>query len=126
MTVEHWRRDSSARPHLTKHTCRLRRLSYTPAAMAGDLLPMTQVGVERLKSELKQLKTVERAKNVRDIEEARAHGDLLENAIARSEVIDVTKFSGDKVMFGATVTISDEETGKEIKYRLVGELEADL
>ncbi len=108
---------------------------------------MTLAGVERLKAELKQLKTVERAKNVRDIEEARAHGDLSENAeyhaakdkqgqldgrmrfiedaIARAEVIDVTKFSGDVVKFGATVTIADDD-GNEVTYRLVGELEADL
>jgi transcription elongation factor GreA len=116
--------------------------------MAGDRLPMTLGGVERLKAELKQLKTVERAKNVRDIEEARAHGDLsenaeyhaakekqgqldgrmrfLEDAIARAEVIDVTKLSGEIVKFGATVTLSDEESGNEVKYRIVGELEADL
>ncbi len=109
---------------------------------------MTLGGVAKLKQELKQLKTVERSKNVRDIEEARAHGDLSENAeyhaakdkqgqiegrtrfiediIARAEVIDVRKFSGDQVKFGATVTLSDEETGNQVKYRIVGEFEADL
>jgi len=109
---------------------------------------MTLGGVAKLKQELKQLKTVERPKNVRDIEEARAHGDLsenaeyhaakerqghiegrmrfLEDAIARAEVIDVRKFEGGKIKFGATVTLSDEETGNEVKYRIVGELEADL
>ena len=109
---------------------------------------MTLSGVARLKAELKHLKTVERGKNVRDIEEARAHGDLsenaeyhaakdkqgqldgrmrfLEDAIARSEVIDIAKFSGDQVKFGATVTLSDEDNGNEVKYRIVGEMEADL
>jgi transcription elongation factor GreA len=109
---------------------------------------MTLAGAARLKQELKQLKTVERTKNVRDIEEARAHGDLSENAeyhaakdkqgqiegrtrfiediIARAEVIDVRKFDGDQVKFGATVTLSDEETGNQVKYRIVGEFEADL
>jgi len=116
--------------------------------MPGDRLPMTLAGVAKLKHELKQLKTVERPKNVRDIEEARAHGDLSENAeyhaakdkqgqiegrtrfiediIARAEVIDVRKFDGDQVKFGATVTLSDEETGNQVKYRIVGEFEADL
>jgi len=109
---------------------------------------MTLGGVAKLKQELKQLKTVERAKNVRDIEEARAHGDLSENAeyhaakdkqgqiegrtrfiediIARAEIIDIGKFRGDQVKFGATVTLSDEETGNQVKYRIVGEFEADL
>jgi transcription elongation factor GreA len=116
--------------------------------MSNDRLPMTLGGVSKLKRELKQIKTVDRPKNVRDIEEARAHGDLsenaeyhaakdkqgqlegrirfLEDAIARAEIIDVAKFSGDQVKFGATVTLSDEETGNQVKYRIVGEHEADL
>jgi transcription elongation factor GreA len=116
--------------------------------MASDRLPMTLSGVAKLKRELKQIKTVDRPKNVRDIEEARAHGDLSENAeyhaakdkqgqlegrtrfiediIARAEIIDVTKFSGDQVKFGATVTLADEESGNKVKYRIVGEHEADL
>jgi transcription elongation factor GreA len=109
---------------------------------------MTPSGLRRLKDELKQLQTVERIKISREIEVARAHGDLKENAeyhaakekqghiegrimdingwIARAEVIDVTKIKGDKVVFGATVVMSDVETDKEVTYRIVGELEADL
>jgi len=85
---------------------------------------------------------------VKDIEEARAHGDLSENAeyhaakerqshiagriaqvedwMARAEVIDVSKIAGEKVVFGATVTLADVETDKKVTYRIVGELEADL
>jgi transcription elongation factor GreA len=109
---------------------------------------MTLSGVNRLKEELKRLKSVDRPKNVRDIEEARAHGDLsenaeyhaakerqsfldgrmklLEDAIARSEVIDVSKFEGDQIRFGATVKLSDADSGAEVQYRIVGELEADI
>ena len=94
-------------------------------------IPMTAAGKAKLHAEIKQIKHVDRPKNVRDIEEARAHGDLSENAeysaakdkqshiagrlatledwIARAEVIDVSKLSGDKVVFGATVTLLDEE-----------------
>lgn len=116
--------------------------------MMGDKIPMTRAGKAKLIAELKHLKTVERPKNVRDIEEARAHGDLSENAefhaakdrqshiegrmqviedwIARADVIDVSKLSGDKVVFGATVTLSDLETEKKMRFRIVGELEGDL
>jgi transcription elongation factor GreA len=111
-------------------------------------VPMTKIGLEKLKDELKKLKTVDRPQNVKDIEEARAHGDISENAefaaakerqshiagrmqqiedwIARAEVVDVAKLSGDRVVFGATVTLSDPDTDKKVKYRIVGELEADL
>jgi transcription elongation factor GreA len=116
--------------------------------MASDTIPMTASGLRKLKEELKQLKSVERGKISKEIEVARAHGDLKENAeyhaakekqshiegriidieswIARAEVIDVSKLSGDKVVFGATVVLVDPETDKEVSYRLVGELEADL
>ena len=111
-------------------------------------IPITASGLRRLKEELKQLQTVERLKISREIEVARAHGDLRENAeyhaakekqshiegrilslndwIARAEVIDVSKLSGDKVVFGATVKLLDVETDKEVTYTLVGELEADI
>ena len=111
-------------------------------------IPITATGLRRLKEELKQLQTVERGKISREIEVARAHGDLRENAeyhaakekqshvegrilslndwIARAEVIDVSKLSGDKVVFGATVKLLDVETDKEVTYTLVGELEADI
>ena len=111
-------------------------------------IPITASGLRRLKEELKQLQGVERAKISKEIEVARGHGDLRENAeyhaakekqshiegrilnlndwIARAEVIDVSKLSGDKVVFGATVKLLDVETDKEVTYRLVGELEADI
>ena len=111
-------------------------------------IPITASGLRRLKEELKQLQTVERVKISKEIEVARAHGDLRENAeyhaakekqshiegrilnlndwIARAEVIDVSKLSGDKVVFGATVKLVDAESDKEVTYTLVGELEADI
>jgi transcription elongation factor GreA len=108
---------------------------------------MTKGGLLRLKQELKRLKNVERPKIVKEIAEARSHGDLSENAeyhaakekqshvegriaqvehwIATAEVIDVTKHQGDRVVFGATVTL-ESDSGDEVTYRIVGELEADL
>ena len=116
--------------------------------MSGARIPITASGLRRLKEELKQLQTVERLKISREIEVARGHGDLRENAeyhaakekqshiegrinslndwIARAEVVDVSKLSGDKVVFGATVKLLDVETDKEVTYTLVGELEADI
>lgn len=116
--------------------------------MADNRIPMTPLGLARLKDELKRLKAFERPKIVKEIAEARSHGDLSENAeyhaakdkqshlegriiqvedwIARAEVIDVSKLSGDRVVFGATVTLADTDSGDEVKYRVVGELEADL
>ena len=115
----------------------------------SERVPMTKGGLVRLKEELKRLKAVERPKIVKEIAEARAHGDLSENAeyhaakekqshiegriiqvetwIASAEVIDVSKHAGsDRVIFGATVTLEDGESGDQVKYRIVGELEADL
>jgi len=114
----------------------------------SEKIPMTRSGQQKLMDELKRLKTVERPSIVREIEEARAHGDLSENAeykfakekqghiegriqqvedwLARAEVIDVSRLSGDKVVFGATVTLLDVDTEKTVKYRIVGEVEADL
>jgi transcription elongation factor GreA len=111
-------------------------------------VPMTKGGLERLKAELKKLKAVDRPRIVKEIAEARSHGDISENAeyhaakekqshlegriaqvehwIASAEVIDVSKHAGDKVVFGATVTLADVEGGDEVRYRIVGELEADL
>jgi len=111
-------------------------------------IPITASGLRRLKEELKQLQTVERLKISKEIEVAHGHGDLRENAeyhaakekqshiegrilslndwIARAEVIDVAKLSGDKVVFGATVKLLDVETDREVTYTLVGELEADI
>jgi transcription elongation factor GreA len=114
----------------------------------SDRVPMTKSGLVRLKDELKRLKVIERPKIVKEIAEARAHGDISENAeyhaakekqshiegrilqvehwIASAEVIDVTKHAGDRVIFGATVTLEDTDAGDEVRYRIVGELEADL
>jgi transcription elongation factor GreA len=110
--------------------------------------PMTPRGVQALKDELKRLREVERPKNVRDIEEARAHGDLKENAeyhaakerqgfiegrsreleaiIAQADVIDPAKLSGSKVVFGATVKLADTDSGDEVTYTIVGDYEADI
>ena len=110
--------------------------------------PMTPRGQQNMKDELKRLREVERPKNVRDIEEARAHGDLKENAeyhaakekqsfiegrsreieavLAQAEVIDPAKLSGSKVVFGATVKLVDTDSGDETKYTIVGDYEADI
>jgi transcription elongation factor GreA len=114
----------------------------------ADRIPMTPRGLRWLREELKQLREVERPKNVQDIEEARAHGDLRENAefaaakerqafiegrtreiegtIALSEVIDPSKLSGTRVVFGATVRLADTDTGDEVTYTIVGDHEADI
>jgi transcription elongation factor GreA len=111
-------------------------------------VPLTKRGAEKLQAELQQLKTVERPRIIQAIAEARAHGDLSENAedhaakeqqslnegrineledtLARSEVIDVSKLSGKNVMFGATVKLVDEDTDEEKTYQIVGEAEADV
>lgn len=111
--------------------------------------PMTPAGFKKLQEELRQLQSVERPKVAAEIETARAHGDLRENAeyhaakekqghiegrimdlngwIAGAEIIDVSKQKGsDQVLFGATVDLADTETSKRVNYRIVGELEADL
>ena len=114
----------------------------------SDREPMTITGYQRLKDELKDLKSVQRPAISAAIEEARAHGDLKENAeyhaakekqsfiegrikeveskLALAEVIDPTSLSGDKVVFGATVTVVDGETGEPARYQIVGLDEADL
>ena len=114
--------------------------------MASDKVPMLAEGHRKLEAELRQLKTVERPAVIDAIEEARAHGDLSENAeyhaakerqgqieamiadmedrLSRAMVIDPTTLSGDKVVFGATVTLLDEEE-KQVRYQLVGQIEAD-
>jgi len=112
-----------------------------------DKIPMTEAGYSVLEAELKQRQQVERPRIIQAIADARAHGDLSENAeyhaakeqqshnegriaeledkIARAEVIDVSKLSGDTVKFGATVTLIDEDTEKKAVWQLVGEPEAD-
>ena len=114
--------------------------------MASDKVPMLAEGHRALSDEVKRLKTVERPAVIDAIEEARAHGDLSENAeyhaakerqghieasiadiedrLSRALIIDPTSLSGDKVVFGATVSLVDEDD-KEVRYQLVGQQEAD-
>jgi len=109
---------------------------------------MTKKGHQMLHDELERLRTVERPKNVKDIEEARGHGDLSENAeyhaakerqgfiegriqeiqgkLANAQVIDTSNLSNEKVVFGATVLLLDMETEEEKRYTLVGTDESDL
>src|SRR5437016_7423219 len=113
----------------------------------ADKYPMTRRGLTVLKDDLKKAKEVERPRIVRAIEEARAHGDLSENAeysaakeaqafnegrikelegtIALANVIDPSKLSGAKVVFGATVLLTDGDSGERVTYAIVGECEAD-
>jgi transcription elongation factor GreA len=113
-----------------------------------EKVPMTAEGHAAMLDEVKRLKSVERPKIIKAISEARAHGDLSENAeyhaakeqqgmnearvaeledrLSRAEVIDVSRLSGDTVTFGATVRLIDEDTDGEVTYRIVGEYEADL
>jgi transcription elongation factor GreA len=109
---------------------------------------MTAEGLEPLKAELQQLKTVDRHAVIKQIAEAREHGDLSENAeyhaarerqsfiegriselediVSRADVIDVSKLSGKTVRFGASVTVADVDSDEEITYQIVGPYEADL
>ncbi|WDJ91995.1 transcription elongation factor GreA [Xanthomonas campestris] len=110
---------------------------------------MTAKGAQRLREELDQLKSVKRPAVINAIAEARAHGDLKENAeyhaareqqsfiegrikqlegeLSHAEIIDITKLSaGNKIVFGATVTLADTETDEEKRYQIVGDLEAEI
>jgi transcription elongation factor GreA len=115
--------------------------------MAEESFPITPAGLERLRVELKRIKEIDRPENVRDIEVAREHGDLRENAeyhaakerqgtlegrmrflehrLGHAEVIDPATLKSDKVAFGATVTVLDLDTDEELQYIIVGEDEAD-
>jgi transcription elongation factor GreA len=111
--------------------------------------PLTQAGADRLREEMAHLKKTVRPRIIADIAEARAHGDLkenaeyhaareqqgftegriqrLESALSLGQIIDVTKLNpGGKVVFGATVTVADEETGDETRYQIVGDLESEI
>ena len=111
--------------------------------------PLTRKGADRLREELAKLKKDDRPKVIAAIAEARAHGDLKENAeyhaareqqgfiegriqllestISHAQIIDIEKLNpGEKVVFGATVTLSDEETAEETTYQIVGDVEADI
>ena len=110
---------------------------------------MTKQGNERLRNELERLKSVDRPRIISAIAEARAHGDLKENAeyhaardmqgftegrikeleaaLSYADVIDISKLNaGKKIVFGATVDLADEDTGEEVSYQIVGDLEADI
>lgn len=112
-----------------------------------DKVPMTPNGHAALELELKQRQSVDRPRIIEQIAEARSHGDLSENAeyhaakeeqshnegriaeledkLARADIIDVSKLSGDTIKFGATVTLIDEDTEKKAVWQIVGETEAD-
>ena len=112
-----------------------------------EKLPITAAGLTALEDELKQRQSVERPRIIEAIAEARSHGDLSENAeyhaakeaqshnegriaeledkLARADIIDVSKLSGDTIKFGATVTLIDEDTEKKAVWQIVGEPEAD-
>ncbi len=114
----------------------------------ADNVPMTSAGHAALKEKLRLMKTVERPKAIKDLAEARSHGDLSENAeydaardkagfleaqiaafearLSRAQVIDTSKLSGDKVVFGATVTIEDADTEAKQTWTIVGDDEASL
>ena len=116
-----------------------------------DKTPLTQTGADALRDELKRLKKTERPRIVAAIEEARAHGDLKENAeyhaakeeqgfnegrineieskLATAQIIDVARAGAQangRVIFGATLELADEDTGEELTYQIVGEDEADI
>jgi len=113
-----------------------------------EKVPMTAIGYAALNDELKQRQSVDRPRIIEHIAEARSHGDLSENAeyhaakeeqshnegriaeledkLARADIIDITKLSGDTIKFGATVTLVDEDTEKKVVYQIVGEVEADI
>lgn len=111
--------------------------------------PMTTQGAQRLRQELENLKGVKRPEVIAAIAEARAHGDLKENAeyhaareqqgfiegriqeleaaLSNAQLIDVSTLNaGDRVVFGATVELADEDSGEEVTYQIVGDLEADI
>ena len=111
--------------------------------------PMTAKGAERLRAELERLKSQDRPRVIAAIAEARAHGDLRENAeyhaareqqgfiegrikelegaLSYAEVIDIGRLNaGSRVVFGATVALADEDSGVEVTYQIVGDLEADI
>ena len=114
----------------------------------ADRIPMTPNGYVRLEAELKQLKTVERRKISNEIEVARAHGDISENAefhaakekqshiegririvedkLARAQVIETGGDPPETVRFGVTVVLADDDTGEEVKYTITGEDESDV
>ncbi len=116
--------------------------------MSMERVPMTTEGFKTLEDELQRLKSQERPRIIQAIAEARAHGDLSENAeyhsakeaqgmnearvadledkLSRADVIETAKLSGPTIKFGATVTLIDEDTQDKVKYKIVGDLEASV
>ena len=116
--------------------------------MTIERVPMTAEGFRTIEAELHRLKSQERPRIVQAISEARSHGDLSENAeyhsakeaqgmnearvadledkLSRAEVIDTTKLSGTTIKFGAVVTLEDDDSGDKVKYRIVGDMEANV
>lgn len=116
--------------------------------MAEKTEPLTPAGYEQLKKEIEHIKNVERPDNIKAIEEARAHGDLSENAeyhaakdeqgliaarlgklegiLSRAEVIDSSKHQGSEIVFGAKVKLVDLENDEELSYQIIGTYEADI
>jgi transcription elongation factor GreA len=125
-----------------------RQAEWETLAMSMERVPMTIEGHQTLETELQRLKAVERPRIILAISEARAHGDLSENAeyhaakeaqgmnearvaeledkISRAEVVDTSKLSGATIKFGATVTLVDEDTDEKVTYKIVGDLEANV
>ena len=113
-----------------------------------DKIPFTEIGLNKLKKEMAELKSIERPAIIKAIAEARSHGDLSENAeyhaarekqgfiegrllelesvVSRAEVIDLSKIQGDRVTFGTSVKLVDEETEEEKIFHIVGQYEANL
>lgn len=116
--------------------------------MSMERVPMTIEGFKAIEVELQRLKSVERPRIIQAISEARAHGDLSENAeyhaakeaqglneakvaeledkMSRAEVVDTSKLSGKTIKFGATVSLADEDTDEKVTYKIVGDLEANV
>jgi len=116
--------------------------------MINKRFPISQEGYDRLLSELNNLKNSERPKIISSIIEARAHGDLSENAeyhaarekqafieakiseledkISRAEIIDISKSKSDKIQYGSSIKLIDEESGQEVVYKIVSDYEADV
>jgi transcription elongation factor GreA len=113
-----------------------------------EKIPLTQQGFDALKRELETLKRVERPQNIKDIEEARAHGDLSENAefhaakerqgflegrigelefkIGNADIIETKKLPKDRAVFGSRVVLENIDTGEDVEYQLVGPDESDI
>ena len=113
-----------------------------------EKMPITKAGFEKLKRELDQLKRVSIPENIKAIEEARGHGDIsenaeyqyakerqsflhgrlqdIENSLATSQIVEINGISDDRVVFGATVSIADVDTGETTRYQLVGPYESDV